>query len=137
MKVGILMNNYVHNITINTSHKTRASEAIIVREVKNFNRPILWKSLSQIATSFGGFIGVCCLMYVSIEFSYWITLALAPLAAGFLVRIFIIQHDCGHTSFFRSRAANKIVGSLSSLLTLAPYENWRRQHAAPPRLERP
>ena len=63
------------------------------------------------------------------ELSYWITLTLAPLAAGFLVRIFIIQHDCGHASFFQSQVANEIVGRFSSLLTLTPYENWRRQHA--------
>ena len=54
---------------------------------------------------------------------------LSLLAAGFLVRIFIIQHDCGHGSFFRSRRANNILGSICSLMTLTPYAFWRRQHA--------
>jgi omega-6 fatty acid desaturase (delta-12 desaturase) len=54
---------------------------------------------------------------------------LAVAAAGFLVRIFIIQHDCGHGSFFRSRAANDAVGMLCSLVTFTPYLMWRRQHA--------
>jgi acyl-lipid omega-6 desaturase (Delta-12 desaturase) len=61
--------------------------------------------------------------------SLWITLLLSVLAAGFLVRIFIIQHDCGHGSFFKSRRANELIGSLCSLMTLTPYAFWRRQHA--------
>jgi len=89
----------------------------------------LGKSLTQTITSFGGFFATCAVMYVSIDVSYWISLALAPLAAGFLVRIFIIQHDCGHMSFFRGRRANDILGFACSLLTLTPYASWRRQHA--------
>jgi acyl-lipid omega-6 desaturase (Delta-12 desaturase) len=61
--------------------------------------------------------------------SLWITLPMSVLAAGFLVRIFIIQHDCGHGSFFKSRWANELIGSLCSLMTLTPYDFWRRQHA--------
>ncbi|MGH7095025.1 MAG: fatty acid desaturase family protein [Stellaceae bacterium] len=56
-------------------------------------------------------------------------LPLSVLAAGFLVRIFIIQHDCGHGSFFKSRRANYLTGILCSLMTLTPYAFWRRQHA--------
>src|SRR3546814_4759094 len=65
----------------------------------------------------------------SSDLSYWITLPLAVVAAGFLVRIFIIQHDCGHGSFFKSRRANSMLGLLCSLLTLTPFATWRRQHA--------
>src|SRR5260370_17816014 len=68
-------------------------------------------------------------MYLTFAVSLWITLPLSVLAAGFLVRIFIIQHDCGHGSFFKSRRANQLIGSLCSLLTLTPYAFWRRQHA--------
>ncbi len=123
------MHNSLNKGTETISTETPVHEARIMREVRDFSRPILRQSLGQIATSFGGFIAVCSLMYFSLQLSYWITLALAPMAAGFLVRIFIIQHDCGHASFFRSKTANEIVGRLSSLLTLTPYENWRRQHA--------
>lgn len=97
--------------------------------VTSFQAPDRRKSLSQIATSFGGFFAVCAAMYAGADVSYWIALALAPLAAGFLVRIFIIQHDCGHASFFRSRRLNDIMGFLCSVLTLAPYASWSRQHA--------
>ena len=66
---------------------------------------------------------------ISIAVSYWITLPLAVLAAAFLVRIFIIFHDCGHGSFYASRSANRIVGFITGLLTLTPYHHWRWQHA--------
>ncbi len=83
----------------------------------------------QIASSFGGFIATCAVMYVLADYSAWLAIALAPLAAGFLVRIFIIQHDCGHGAFFRTRRSNDILGIICSLVTLAPYAAWKRQHA--------
>ncbi len=104
-------------------------KAHLRRKVARFQTPILHKSLSQIATSFGGFFATCAAMYAVADLSHWAALALAPLAAGFLVRIFIIQHDCGHLAFFRARRANEIVGFACSLLTLTPYASWRRQHA--------
>ncbi len=68
-------------------------------------------------------------MYFSLSESYALTLGLSVLAAGLLVRIFIIQHDCGHGAFFRSKWANHVTGSLCGLMTLTPYAHWRRQHA--------
>lgn len=68
-------------------------------------------------------------MYLLNDVSYWLSLALAPMASGFLVRIFIIQHDSGQWSFFRARRANDILGFACSLLTLTPYASWRWQHA--------
>jgi len=94
-----------------------------------FQSPILARSLVQLATSFGGFLATCTVMYLCVAISLWIALPLSALAAGFLVRIFIIQHDCGHGSFFRSRRANDLIGMLCSLMTLTPYAFWRRQHA--------
>ena len=96
---------------------------------KAFQAPILARSLGQLATSFGGFFATCTAMYLCLAVSLWITLPMSALAAGFLVRIFIIQHDCGHGSFFRSRWANELIGRLCSLMTLTPYAFWRRQHA--------
>lgn len=99
------------------------------REVAAFQGPILHRSLLQLATSFGGFFGTLVAMYTLFDLSYALVLALAPLAAGFLVRIFIIQHDCGHGSFLPKRWANDAIGRICSLLTLTPYASWRRQHA--------
>ena len=99
------------------------------REVARFQAPVPRKAILQIITSFGGFVATWAAMYLLVEISYWLALLLAPLAAGFLVRIFIIQHDCGHQAFLPSRRANDIIGFACSLLTLAPYPSWRRQHA--------
>jgi omega-6 fatty acid desaturase (delta-12 desaturase) len=68
-------------------------------------------------------------MYFTLSVSYWLTLAMAPLAAGFLVRIFIISHDCGHGSFFRSQKANNIVGPIAATMVFTPYGSWRYRHA--------
>lgn len=68
-------------------------------------------------------------MFATVETAYWATLLLAIPAAGLLVRAFIIQHDCGHGSFFGSRTVNDAVGRCMSVLTMAPYGLWRREHA--------
>jgi len=101
----------------------------ILFRTRAFQAPILARSLGQLATSFGGFFVTCAVMYLCLALSLWIALPMSALAAGFLVRIFIIQHDCGHGSFFRSRQANELIGRLCSLMTLTPYAFWRRQHA--------
>lgn len=75
------------------------------------------------------YAGLWAGMYFSLTVSYALTLVLAVLAAGMVVRIFIFQHDCGHGSFMPTRRANTMVGRLCSLFTLTPYANWRRQHA--------
>jgi omega-6 fatty acid desaturase (delta-12 desaturase) len=94
-----------------------------------FQSPQIDQSLGQILTSIGGYIAVSAAMYATIGISYWIVLALMPIAAGLLVRVFIIQHDCGHQAFFRSQRWNDRLGHVCSLLTLTPYLAWRRQHA--------
>jgi omega-6 fatty acid desaturase (delta-12 desaturase) len=68
-------------------------------------------------------------MIYALTVSYWLVLPLAILAAGFLARIFIIFHDCGHGSFFQSKRANHMVGSIAGLLNMTPYRHWRWQHA--------
>ena len=88
-----------------------------------------WKSSWQIVNSLLPFCLVWYVMYLSTFWSYWLTLLLAVPAAGFLVRIFIIQHDCGHHSFFRNRLANDLLGHACGILTLTPYHLWRRLHA--------
>jgi omega-6 fatty acid desaturase (delta-12 desaturase) len=69
------------------------------------------------------------LMWTALGRGYWIGLVLAVPAAGFLVRLFMIQHDCGHGSFFRGRRANDWVGRVIGVLTLTPYDFWRHSHA--------
>lgn len=83
----------------------------------------------QLASTFVLFCGSLVLMYWSLALPYICTLALSIVAGGMLLRIFIIQHDCGHGSYFPSRKLNDIVGCLCSLVTFVPYFYWRRQHA--------
>lgn len=98
--------------------------------VAPFEHSSLPLGASQIITTLGLYVGTVGLMYWSFPISPILTLLLAVPAAIFLVRVFIVQHDCGHGSFFSSRRANDILGSICGILTLAPYALWRKQHSA-------
>jgi omega-6 fatty acid desaturase (delta-12 desaturase) len=89
----------------------------------------LRQALWQLGSTWTANVAVVAAMYASLSVSVWLTLALAIPAAGLTVRIFIIQHDCGHGSFFRSRLPNEIVGSVCGIVTMTPYGMWRRQHS--------
>ena len=91
-----------------------------------FQVPLRWRAAWQLATTGIGYFGLIATMYASIEVSVWLTLALAFPAGGLVVRLFIIQHDCEHGSFFRSRWANTFARLFCRLITLTPHENWRR-----------
>ncbi len=97
--------------------------------VAPYRNPDLKRSLWQLATSIIPFFLTWYLMYLSLNYSYWLTLGLAPLAAGFQLRLFIIFHDCGHQSFFKSRKANDWLGSICGVLCFTPYYHWRYFHA--------
>jgi acyl-lipid omega-6 desaturase (Delta-12 desaturase) len=88
-----------------------------------------WQGVAQLCTTLIPLAALLWLMYRSLSYSYWMTLLLALPAAGFLVRTFIIMHDCSHGSFFLSRRANEIVGFVTGVLTLTPFAHWRRDHA--------
>lgn len=83
----------------------------------------------QLCTTILPLGALVALMYAMLDVSYWITLALAVPAAGFLVRTFIIMHDCGHGSFVPSRRANEVIGFITGAITLTPFAQWRRDHA--------
>jgi omega-6 fatty acid desaturase (delta-12 desaturase) len=67
-------------------------------------------------------------MILTVGDTYWITLVLSVPASAFLVRLFLIQHDCGHRSFFRSRRLNDLLGNAIGVLTLTPHGYWRKAH---------
>ena len=87
------------------------------------------RSILQILTTASLFIALLVVMAIVSHGAYWLTLLLAAPAGGLLVRLFIIQHDCGHGSFFRSRAPNDFLGRVLSVLTLTPYFSWGQGHA--------
>jgi omega-6 fatty acid desaturase (delta-12 desaturase) len=95
-----------------------------------YREPSHWRSAIEIAISFGPLAALWAVMWLSYSFGFWwVTLLLAVPAAGFLVRLFMIQHDCGHGAFFRHRLANDWIGRVLGVLTLTPYDFWRRSHA--------
>lgn len=99
-----------------------------VKIVMNYNFPSTFKSWWQVVNSVVPYFALWVLMVYSLTISYWLTLLLSVFAAGFLVRIFIIFHDCGHGSFFKSDLLNLIVGIPLGLLTFTPYHRWHRDH---------
>ncbi len=107
-----------------------SSDAALRRAAAIFARPVEWHSIVQLVTSFGPFLAGCAAMYAAFPVSPLLTVALGLPTGVLLVRIFIIQHDCGHGSFFASALANMVIGRLCSLITFTPYANWGRQHAA-------
>ena len=97
--------------------------------VAKYDNPDLRRSVWQVLNSFVPYFVLWYVMYRSLAVSYWITLALSVLAAGFLVRIFIIFHDCGHGAFFKSQKASDVLGFIAGVLTFTPYYSWRHEHA--------
>jgi omega-6 fatty acid desaturase (delta-12 desaturase) len=89
----------------------------------------LKRSLWQVANSIIPYLALWYVAYRLLAVSYWLALPVSLVAAGFMVRVFIIFHDCGHGSFFRSKAANEVMGFITGVLTFTPYHDWRTEHA--------
>ena len=100
-----------------------------VRTLNLYRAPSHSRSLIEIMVTVVPFVLLWILMWACLRWSYLLSLVIAVPAAGFLVRLFMIQHDCGHGSFFRQRLANDWAGRVISVLTLTPYDHWRRSHA--------
>jgi omega-6 fatty acid desaturase (delta-12 desaturase) len=94
-----------------------------------YARPRLGRSLIELGTSVVPYLGLSYLMYLSLGGTYLITLAIAVLASGFLVRTFIVFHDCSHGSFLPSKRANAWLGIGTGLLVYSPFVRWRHEHA--------
>jgi acyl-lipid omega-6 desaturase (Delta-12 desaturase) len=97
--------------------------------VAKYQKSALWPAIRQLVNSVGPYAAMWFLIYLFVPISFWLALPFAILAGGFLVRIFVIFHDCGHGSFLPSRKANDIVGFITGVLTLTPYRQWTREHA--------
>ena len=101
----------------------------LIRDLAAYREPNSARSVVELLITAVPFVLLWALMWVALDAGYWIGLALAVPAAGFLIRLFMIQHDCGHGSFFRHRSVNDWTGRVIGVLTLTPYEYWRRSHA--------
>jgi omega-6 fatty acid desaturase (delta-12 desaturase) len=94
-----------------------------------YREPSRVRSVIELVITIVPLVLLWVLIWAALDFGYWFGLLLAVPAAGLLVRLFMIQHDCGHGAFFRHRLANDWVGRVLGVLTLTPYDFWRRTHA--------
>lgn len=99
------------------------------KAIAKYQTPELWRSSWQLINTLVPYAVVWYLMVLSLKVSYWLTLGLGVIAAGLLLRIFIIFHDCGHGSFFKSQNANRFWGFVTGVLTFTPNSFWWREHA--------
>ncbi len=101
----------------------------LARDLQAFRSPQPVRSGRELAITLLPFVTLFGLIAMAVKAGYFLALAATPLAGLFLLRLFIIQHDCGHGSFLRSRAINDWIGRVLGVLTLTPYDCWRRAHA--------
>ena len=97
--------------------------------VARYQKPSVGRASWQVFNTLVPYVGAWVLMYFSVKVSWMLTLPLAVLAGGLLIRTFILFHDCCHGSFFKSQTANDALGQVTGLLTLTPYFHWRWEHS--------
>ncbi len=100
-----------------------------VRILSTYREPSTLRSVFELAVTLGPFLLLWGLAWWSLQVSGWLTLAISLCNAAFLLRLFAIQHDCGHAAFFRSRTVGDWLGRVIGVLTLTPYDVWRRSHS--------
>ncbi len=114
---------------IRGSEGSRPEGASWHESVDLYARPDLGRSLVALATSVVPFIGLWALMYLALQVSYLLVLVLAVPTAGFLLRTYILFHDCAHGSFLPGRRANARLGAVLALIVFTPFAQWRHDHA--------
>ncbi len=100
-----------------------------VQILAKYREPSTRRSIWELVATLVPFVALWALAWFSLSVSYGLAFAIAVLNGGFLLRIFVIQHDCGHSSYFRSRRVGDWVGRALGVLTLTPYDVWRRSHS--------
>ncbi|MFD1852023.1 fatty acid desaturase [Oceanobacillus bengalensis] len=108
---------------------SKQKQAQLRKSVAAFANSDTRASIIQIINSFVPFFLLWFLAYQSLSISIWLSLALSVVAAGFVVRIFIIFHDCTHMSFFKNSKANRIIGTITGIITHFAFEKWKRDHS--------
>ncbi|MBD2872328.1 fatty acid desaturase [Paenibacillus arenilitoris] len=108
---------------------TEPKHAQLRKTVAPFEKTNVKTSVRQMANTLIPLVLLWYAAYASLSVSYWLTLAICIVASGFVIRTFIIFHDCCHGSFFQSKKANDIVGTITGVLTLVPYLQWKNAHA--------
>lgn len=102
---------------------------LLKSDIHIYQHPKRMRSIWQLCNTLIPYLLLWGLTYFALQRSFWLALPLILLTSGFLIRAFIIFHDCGHQSFFRSRKANHFWGAVTGLLTFTPYHYWSSNHA--------
>lgn len=110
--------------------RSAQNERAWVKALAAYRAPNRLRSSFELGVTIIPFAGLWALAWAAVSYGYWWGLVLILPAAGFLVRLFMIQHDCGHGAFFAHRRTDDWIGRVLGVLTLTPYDYWRRTHAA-------
>ncbi|TVX86823.1 fatty acid desaturase [Paenibacillus agilis] len=108
---------------------TQAQQAKLRKDMMPYEKSDTKKSIRQMINTLVPLFVLWYAAYASLSISYWLTLPITIIAAGFVIRTFIIFHDCCHQSFFKSRKANDIIGNITGVIALVPYQQWKNCHA--------
>lgn len=108
---------------------TEPKQANLKKTIAPYEKTDLKSSVRQLINTLVPLVLLWYAAYYSLSISYWLTLALGIVTSGFVIRTFIIFHDCTHGSFFKSKLANDIVGTITGVIALVPYKQWKNSHA--------
>ncbi|MEX2416023.1 MAG: fatty acid desaturase [Paenibacillaceae bacterium] len=108
---------------------TTSNLSKLKKNVAPFEKTDTKSSIRQMLNTLVPLVILWFTAYVSLSVSYWLAIPFIILTSGFLIRTFIIFHDCTHQSFFKSRLANDILGTITGVLTLVPYQQWKNSHS--------
>lgn len=100
-----------------------------IKILAKYRQPNLTRSIFEVLVTFAPFVGLWVLAWWTTTISYWLTFGVCIVGGAFLLRLFIIQHDCGHGALFSNKSANDWVGRVIGVFTLTPYDVWRRSHS--------
>jgi len=130
-KAGSAMTTAATKIAVDLTDRIAVKEFMksLAQRCSDYAKPNTNEAVLQLVTTLVLLAALASAMLAFVDTAYWLMLLLAIPAGGLVVRLFIIQHDCGHGSFFGSRTANDACGRFVSLFTMTPYSLWKREHA--------
>ncbi|WP_112179411.1 MULTISPECIES: fatty acid desaturase [Paraliobacillus] len=108
---------------------SKQKQAELRKTIAPYEKSDRRSSINQIANTIIPFLILWFLAYQSLSISIFLSIAVSIVAAGFVVRTFIIFHDCAHQSFFKNKKANRILGTVTGVITHFPFEKWKRSHS--------
>lgn len=117
------------NSHVRPSAHNPSNAAAWLKALAKYRQPRKVRSALELLVTVVPLIGFSAIAYVSVAYGFWLGLIAVVPASAFLLRMFMIQHDCGHGSFFAHRRLDDWTGRLIGVVTLTPYDYWRRAHA--------